>query len=66
MSAARIFDSVTSAMFMDALVAVYRHSSNCKPGLYEVVICIDTQWLPNRRHSVAVCDDFGNLVRVAQ
>ena len=51
---------------MYPLVGVYRHHNlMCRPGLYAVVFCIDTQWMRDSCVS-AVCDDFGNLVKVTQ
>ena len=56
--------SCMASMF--PLVGVYRHDAlMCGPGLYGVVFCIDKQWMPLSCFS-AVCDDFGDLVRVTQ
>lgn len=42
---------------------IYRHSALCSVGLYCVVLALGASWaLQGYFH--AVCDDFGNLVRV--
>lgn len=46
------------------LVAMYRWAEGyfqIKPGMYRVIVCLDSHTSYD-----AVCDDFGNLVRVSQ
>ena len=64
MSALR--ESTLDVVFVDMLVGLYRHDNRiCKPGLYRVVFCEfgACSFIPE--NADAVCDDFGNLVKVS-
>lgn len=52
-------------MTYSVTVGVYRHFPGMtKHGYYAVVLCVDS-WVGSACVADAVCDDFGNLVRVS-